>query len=189
MTPPLPQSAPTATPDMKTRPLPPLSTPYRYKGKMENTVISDEDAEEFVVAAMNLPDLQDSSWLDIDHFPDSDLWSEKSVTESKCHGMGNIEGKSVSDRARTKAKYGSQDIEHNTIVVEDGPWDEVGVEQGGEDMIADPEVYGIEMDDDGYHSKDDHKGGVLAETGNSLLAPTLTHLPKPWCTILICMFM
>lgn len=34
---------------------------------------------------------QDSSWLDIDHFPDSNLGFEDCATEDECHEMGTIE--------------------------------------------------------------------------------------------------
>ena len=43
---------------------------------------------------------------------------------------------------------------------EDGPgnWDRV--KYGGEDVIADPEMEGLEVDGEGFYYKDGHRAGV-----------------------------
>lgn len=51
------------------------------KGKIKNTVIGGEDAGGPFTAVMNLQEHQDSSWLDIDYFPDSHSVFEDSVNE------------------------------------------------------------------------------------------------------------
>jgi len=44
---------------------------------------------------------------------------------------------------------------------EDGPRDEDGVSQGGEDVIVDAEMDGVDVDDgDGSHSKYSHRAGA-----------------------------
>lgn len=56
-----------------------------------NTVIGGEGAGGPVATALNLQEPQDSSWLYIDHFPDSHLGLEDSAIEQKYQKMGNIE--------------------------------------------------------------------------------------------------
>ena len=106
--------------------------------KIKNTVISGEGAEGPVTTALNLQEHQDSSWLNIDHFADSHLEFEDSATEGEYQKMGNI-------------KDGQ---------AEDGPGDEGWVEHGGDFVIADPEMDGIEVDGDGSHGKDCYRAGV-----------------------------
>ena len=54
------------------------------EGKMKNTVIGGESAGGPVVAALNHQEHRDSSWLYIDHFPDSNLGFEDCATEDEC---------------------------------------------------------------------------------------------------------
>ena len=120
-------------------------------------MISGEDAGGPVTAALNLQEHQDSTWLDIDHFPDSDLGFENSAAEDECQRMGNIEDKSESNRAKDgQAEDGSQEMDHNVV----GAWDKDEVGHGGEDAIADPEMDGIGVDGEGSHGKDSYRARV-----------------------------
>ena len=123
---------------------------------MENTMIGGEDSGGLVAAALNLQEHQDSSWLNIDHFPDSDLGFENNAPEDKCQRMGNVEDKLGSDGAKD-----GQEMDYNIDRVEDGPGDDNGVAHSGKDIIADSEMDGIEVDDGGRsYSEDGHKAGV-----------------------------
>jgi len=51
-------------------------------------------------------------------------------------------------------------VDRNVHEVKDGPGDEDGVEHSGEDVIADPETDGIEVNGDGSRSKDGHRATV-----------------------------
>lgn len=52
-------------------------------------------------------------------------------------------------------------MNYNINRAKDGPRDEDGIAHGGEDVIADPEMDSIEVDDsDGSHSKDCCRAGV-----------------------------
>lgn len=51
-------------------------------------------------------------------------------------------------------------MDRNVHEVKDGPGDEDGVEHSGEDVIADPETDGIEVNGDGSRSKDGHRATV-----------------------------
>ncbi len=105
-----------------------------------------EDAGGPVTTALNIRDHQNSSWLDIDHLPDS---------------HPGFEDKSGSDGAKDGGvEDGSQEVDHHVNGAEDGPRDEDVVEYGGEDINADPEMDGIEVDGDGFHSKGGHRAGV-----------------------------
>ena len=47
---------------------------------------------------------------------------------------------------------------------EDRPGDGDGVKYGGEDVIADPEMEGLEVDGEGFYGKDGHTAGVGVDT-------------------------
>ena len=125
--------------------------------KVKNTVIGGEDARGPITTALNLQEHQDSSWLDVDQFPDSDLRFED---EDKCQKMGDIEDNLRSDGAKDgQFEDGSREIDHHANLAENWPEDEDGVEHGGEDAITDPEMDGIEVYGDGSHSKGGHRAG------------------------------
>ena len=131
------------------------------EGKMKNTVVGGEDAGGPVTAALNLQEHQDSSWLDINQFPDSHIGFEDGAAEDECQKMGDIEGNLGSDGAKDgQAEDGPQEMGYNVDWDEDGPGNEDGVERGGEDVIADPEMDGIGVDGEGSHGKDDPMVGV-----------------------------
>ncbi|KAL9023570.1 MAG: hypothetical protein Q9196_007121 [Gyalolechia fulgens] len=50
-------------------------------------------------------------------------------------------------------------MHHSVIGAEDGHGDD-GVKYGGEDIIADPEMEGLEVDGEGFYSKDGHPADV-----------------------------
>lgn len=128
---------------------------------MENTVNGGEDAGWPVTAALNVQEHQNSSWLDIDHFPDSHPGFEDRAAEDKCQKMGNIEDKSGSDGAKDgEAEDRSQEVDHHVNGAEDGPGDEDGVEYGRDDITTDPEMDGIGLDGDGSDRKDDRRVGL-----------------------------
>ena len=96
---------------------------------MEQTVIGGEGIGGPIASALNLQEHQDSSWLNINHFPDSGLVIEDNIAEDKCQKIRNIEDKSGSDGTKDgEAEDGSQEMDHNMNGAEDGPGDEDGVE-------------------------------------------------------------
>lgn len=128
---------------------------------MKNTVSGDKEAGGLVAAALNPQEQRDSSWLDIEHFFTSDLEAEDGAAEGKCQETGNFEDKPGPAGAKDgQAGDGSQDMHHSVDGAEDGPGDGDGVKDGGEDVIADPEMEGLELDGEGFHGKDGHKAGV-----------------------------
>ena len=131
------------------------------EGKIKNTTIGGGSAEGPVTSPLNLHEYRDS-WLDIDHFPESYLEFEDSVAEDKHQKIGNIEDESGSNNAKGgQAEDGSQEIEHNGNGAGDRPGNEDEVEYGGDDVIVDPVIDGIEMDNrDGPQIKDGHSLGV-----------------------------
>ncbi|KAL9628519.1 MAG: hypothetical protein Q9164_007241, partial [Protoblastenia rupestris] len=76
--------------------------------------------------------------------------------------MGNIEDESGSNDAKgSQAEDGSQEMEHNGNGAGDRPGNEDEVEYGGDDVIVDPVMDGIGMDNgDGPQIKDGHSLGV-----------------------------
>ncbi|KAI4260742.1 MAG: hypothetical protein LQ352_000134 [Teloschistes flavicans] len=131
------------------------------EGQMKNTVSGDKEAGGLVAAALNPQEQRDSSWLDIEHFFTSDLEAEDGAAEGKCQETGNFEDKPGPAGAKDgQAGDGSQDMHHSVDGAEDGPGDGDGVKDGGEDVIADPEMEGLELDGEGFHGKDGHKAGV-----------------------------
>ncbi|KAL8799826.1 MAG: hypothetical protein Q9200_007435 [Gallowayella weberi] len=131
------------------------------EGPVKNTVTGGKEAGGLVAAALNPQEQQDSSWLDIDHFFNSDLDAEDGAAEGKCQKTGNIEDKPGPDGAKDgQAGDGSQDLHHSVNGAEDGIGDGDGVKHGGEDVIADPEMEGLEVDGEGFHGKDGHTAGV-----------------------------
>ncbi|KAL9026177.1 MAG: hypothetical protein Q9196_005114 [Gyalolechia fulgens] len=150
------------------------------KGQMKNTETSGKEAGRLVAAALNPQEQPDSSWLDIDHFVNSDLEAEDGAAEGKCQETGNLKDKPGPDSAKNgQAGDGSQDMHHSVNGAEDGPGDGDEVKHGGEDVIADEEMEGPEVDGEGFHSKDGHRtgAGVGAEgeqnpsDGQALQAP------------------
>ena len=116
------------------------------ESKMKNTITDGKDAEGPVIIALNLQNHQNSSWLDIDLLPDN---------------HPEFEDKSGSNGAKDGgAKDGSQEMDPYVNEPEDRPGDEDIVVYSGEDIIADPETDGIEVDGDGFHSKGDHRAGA-----------------------------
>ncbi|KAL8959486.1 MAG: hypothetical protein Q9193_003661, partial [Seirophora villosa] len=136
------------------------------EGRMKHTVVGGEGTGGPIASVLNLQEHQDSSWLNIDHFPNSGLVFEDNKAEDRCQKMGNIEDKSGSDGTKdSEAEDGSQEMDHNMNGAEDEPADEDGVEYGGQDIITDPEINSIEVDGDGSRSKDGHGAGVGGGTG------------------------
>ncbi|KAL8809568.1 MAG: hypothetical protein Q9223_007908 [Gallowayella weberi] len=131
------------------------------EGPVKNTVTGGKEAGGLVATALNSQEQQDSSWLDIDHFFNSDLDAEDGAAEGKCQKTGNIEDKPGPDGATDgQAGDGSQDMHHSVNGAEDGIGDGDGVKHGGEGVIADPEMEGLEVDGEGFHGKDGHTAGV-----------------------------
>ena len=131
------------------------------EGKIEITEIGGEDTGGPVAAALNLEEQQDSLWLDINHFPKSNLGVEDGAAEDKYQKIKNIEDNSGSHNAKDgQAEDRSREMDHHANMAEDGPRDEDEVGHGGEDAIPDPEMDGIEVYSDGSHSKDSHVAGV-----------------------------
>lgn len=151
--------------------IPPCDTSPGFKnsnkGMIENTVIGGEDAGGPSTAVMNLQEHHDSSWLDIDYFPDNYSGFEDSVTEDKCQKMGDIQDNAGADGAEdSQGKDGSQEMGYNIHGVENRPRNEDGVSQGGENIIVNAEMDGVDMGNgDGSHSKYSHRteAGVDAE--------------------------
>lgn len=131
------------------------------EGQIKNTVTGGKEAGSLVAAALNPQEQRDSSWLDIDHFFNSDLEAEDVAAVCKCQETGDSEDKPEADGAMEgQAGDGSQDMHHSVNGAEDGPGDGDGVKHGGEDVIADPKMEGLEVDGEGFHGKDGHRAGV-----------------------------
>ncbi|KAI4218381.1 MAG: hypothetical protein L6R36_008984 [Xanthoria steineri] len=131
------------------------------KSQMKNTETGGKEAEGLVAAALNPQEQRDSSWLDIDHFFNGHLEAEDGAAEGKCQETGNIEDKSRPDGAKDgQAGHGSQYMHHSVNRAEDGPGNGDGVKYSGEDVIADPEMEGLEVDGEGFHGKDGQTAGV-----------------------------
>lgn len=129
--------------------------------KIKNTVTGGGGAEGPVTVALNLQEHQDSSWLVVDQFPDSDLRFEDRAAEYKCQKLGNREDSLRSDGAKDgQAEDRFREIDHHANLAGNGPEDEDGVEHGREDAITDPEMDGIEVYGDGSHSTGGHRAGV-----------------------------
>ncbi len=78
---------------------------------MKNTVIGGEDAGGPFAAILNLQEHQDSSWLDIDYFPDSRLVFKDSAAKDKCQKMGDIQDNAGADGAKDgQGEVGSQEM-------------------------------------------------------------------------------
>lgn len=128
---------------------------------MKNNMTGSKEAGGIVAAALNPQEQRDSSWLDIDRFFNSDLEAEDGAAEGKYQEMGNIEDKPGPDGAKDgQAGDGSQEMHHSVNGAEDGPGDGDGGKHGGEDVIADPEMEGLEVDGGGFHGKDGRRAGV-----------------------------
>lgn len=135
------------------------------EGLMKNTETGGKEAGGLVAAALNPQEQPDSSWLDIDHFFNSDLEAEDGAAEGKCQETGNFEDKPGPDGAKDgQAGDGSQGMHYSVNGAEDGPGDGDGIKHGGEDDIADPEMEGLKVDGEGFHSKDGHMAGVGVDT-------------------------
>lgn len=120
---------------------------------MKNDVTRSEDAGGPVAAVLNH---RDSSWLDIDRFPDNHLGFEDSAAEEKFQKLGEIEDKSGPDGATDgQAKYGPQEMGYD-VDGDGGHGDGGGVGHGRDDVTADPEMGGIEVDGNGSYSMDGH---------------------------------
>lgn len=132
------------------------------KGMIKSTITNSKDTGGFVAAALNAHEQRDSSWLDIDHFLNSDLEVEDRAAEGKYQEMGNIADKSGSNGAKdSQAQDGSQEVDHNDNGAGDRPGDEDGVEHGEDDVIMDPVMDGIEVNNgNGPQIKDGHSLGV-----------------------------
>ncbi|KAL8626088.1 hypothetical protein Q9189_008232, partial [Teloschistes chrysophthalmus] len=103
---------------------------------------------------------RDSSWLDIDHFFNSDLEAEYGAAEGKCQETGKIKDKPRPDS--TKDGYvgdDSQAIHYSVNRAVDGPGDRDIVKHGGEGTIADPEMEALEVDRQAFQYKDGHRAG------------------------------
>lgn len=113
---------------------------------MKNTETGGKEAEGLVTAALNIQEQPDSSWLDIDQLLTL-IWRPRTVQLMANAKIGNIKDQPGPDGAKdSQAGDGSQDMHHNIDGAEDGPGDGDGVMDGGEDVIADPEMEGLEVD-------------------------------------------
>ncbi|KAL9638917.1 MAG: hypothetical protein Q9164_001258 [Protoblastenia rupestris] len=96
------------------------------------------------------------SWLDIDHFPDSQLGLEDSAAKDKPQAIGNIEDEPEPDGGKDRqAKDGPHEVKQNVNRAEDRPKD---------DAIIDLEMDGIEVDGEGSYGKDGHRAWVDSDT-------------------------
>ena len=131
------------------------------ESQMKNTETGGKVAGGLVAAALNPQEQRDGSWLDIDHFFNSDLEAEDGAAEGKYQETGNIEDKSRPDCAKDgQTGHGSQGMHDSVNGAEDGSGDGDGVMHGGEDVIASPEVEGLEVDGKGFHGKNGQRAGV-----------------------------
>lgn len=122
------------------------------------TVLGGEGAGGDVAPTLNL---QNSSWLNIDPFPDNSLGFEDSAAEDKYQKIGNIEDKSESHGAKDGQTIGgSQEMDYNVHGAGDGHRSRDGLEHSREDIIADPDVDGVELDGDRSYSKGGHRAGA-----------------------------
>ncbi|KAI4222239.1 MAG: hypothetical protein L6R40_008597, partial [Gallowayella cf. fulva] len=118
-----------------------------------------------VAAALNPQEQRDSSWLDIDHFFKGDLEAEDGAAEGKCQETGNIEDQPGPDGAKDgQAGDGSQDVHHDVNEAKYGPGDGDGVKHSGEDVIADPEMEGLEVEAERFYSKEGYRPSVGVDT-------------------------
>jgi len=124
------------------------------EGKKKNTVIDRGDAGE---PAPNSQEHQDSSWLNIDQFSDNHPGFDDRAAEDRCQKMGDIEDPSGSD-GQAEDEY--QDMDYYVKWAEDGHGDEDEVAHSKEDVVADSETNGIEVDGDGSHSDYSHGAKV-----------------------------
>ncbi|KAG8529796.1 uncharacterized protein KY384_005277 [Bacidia gigantensis] len=139
------------------------------KDKIKKTVTGGRGAEGPVTVALNLQEHQDSSWLDVDQFPDTDLRFEDRAAEDKCQKLGDLEDNLRSDSAKDgQAEDGSREMDHHANRAED----EDGVEHGREDAITDPEMDGIEVYSDGSQSKGGHRAGVSGDVEGPVRRPS-----------------
>ena len=133
------------------------------KGQTENTETGGKEAGGLVATAVYPQEQPDSSWLDIDHFFNSDQEAEDGAAEGKYQEMENIEDKPGPDGAKDgPAGDGFQDSHHSVNGAEDGhgDGDGDGLKHGGEGVIADPEMEGLEVDGEWFYSEDGHRAGV-----------------------------
>ena len=132
---------------------------------MKNTVIGGRGARVPVATILDSQELQDSSWLDINHFPNINLGFKYSAFDDQYRKTGVIEDKPGPNNAKDgQSEDGLEGIDHNMNWSEDGFRDEDGVEYGGEDFedfIADPELDRIKA---GNGDRSNSKGGHGAGT-------------------------
>ena len=133
-----------------------LSSSNSDEGKIENTIFGGESTGEPATAILSLNKYRNSKWLEIDRFSDGDPGLGGSVTEDRCHYMGNIEDKADSSGAEDgQAEDRSKEVDHDS----NRAGDEDGVEYGRDDIIVDLERNGIEVDWDESHNKHGHRAG------------------------------
>ena len=126
---------------------------------MKNTETGGKEARGLVYTAVNPQEQPDSSRLDIDHFFNSDLEAEDGAAEGKYQEMENVEDKPGPNGAKDGPAGDSfQDMHHSVNRAEDGHGD--GLKHGGEDVIADSEMEGLEVDGEWFYSEDGHSAGV-----------------------------
>ena len=128
--------------------------------KIKNTVTGGGGTEGPVIVALNLQEHQDSSWLDVDQFPDSDLRFEDRAAENNCQKLKDLEDTLQSDDIKDgQAGDGSREIDHHANLAENGSEDEDEIEHDGKDAITDLEMNGIEVYDDESHSRGGYWAG------------------------------
>ncbi|KAG8531609.1 uncharacterized protein KY384_003240 [Bacidia gigantensis] len=115
---------------------------------MKRTMIGDKGTGEPIVSALNFQEHQDSSWLNIDYFPDNSSIEDKS-------GFGGAKD--------GQAENGLQKMGHNLDWDKDGPRDGNREKHSRGDVIADPEMDGIGVDGGGSYGKDDPRVGVSGD--------------------------
>ena len=131
------------------------------EGQMKNIVTDDKEARGLVAAALNSQEQRDSSWLNIDHFFNSDLKDEDDSAEGKCQETEDIEDKMGPDDAENdQAEDGSQNMHHSVNEAENEFEDGDEIKHDEEDVIADTEMKNLKMNDEEFHDKNDHTAGV-----------------------------
>lgn len=116
--------------------------------RMKNTVNGGEGVRASDAVALNCQEHRDSIWLNVDHFSDSHLEFKVGAAEDKSEAMRDIEDKSGSDGDKVgQPEDGPQEMDYSIDEAEDGPEDGDGIAHNVKDVITDPVMDEIEVDD------------------------------------------
>lgn len=141
------QTIPASTPVMKSRPPSPLRAPH-YLASAVQTMNGGEGVRASDAVALNCQEHRDSIWLNVDHFSDSHLEFKVGAAEDKSEAMRDIEDKSGSDGDKVgQPEDGPQEMDYSIDEAEDGPEDGDGIAHNVKDVITDPVMDEIEVDD------------------------------------------